>query len=121
LDPEETLPSPIGKQKHSHCQAEKLPSEIKADKLTESHDNYTYILYLIIYSEYLIPIFIFVISFLIALLLWINKKSIKVVSKSSSAKLLDSYKSAGSKPIFRISDKERLIRIEEGFDEDMLV
>lgn len=108
----------------------KLPGEleVRAEHLTsfneESYEEAKSLIelsrmHLMILSQYMVPIFIFVSSFLIALLFYLNKKSLKHVSKSTSSILVESFKSARSKPIFRrpLSDQEKLIKIEE----DMMV
>lgn len=70
-------------------------------------------LHLMILSQYMVPIFIFISSLLIGLIIYLKKKSLKHVSKSTSTKLVETYKSVRSKPIFRLSDQEKLIRVEE--------
>lgn len=75
-------------------------------------------LHLVILSQYMVPIFIFISSLLIGLIFYLNKKNLKHVSKSTSTKLVESFKTVRSKPIFqRPSDQDKLIRVEE----DMMV
>ena len=71
-------------------------------------------LHLVILSQYMVPIFIFISSLLIGLIFYLNKKSLKHVSKSTSTNLVESFKTVRSKPIFRrLSDQDTLIRVEE--------